>query len=111
MPNGFPPPVQSFGQSRLAIRICHYCGSIELESLLFASDLNGGLTSSAGARMGIKQRNVNLLLFPKRSDALDAQKMEREIGNLLTNMRRSGRICNNGARAHPIWFLAESNKS
>lgn len=56
------------------------------------------------------RQEVNLLLLPKLSDALDAQQKERKIGNLLTNMRRSGRICNNGTRAKPIWFLADSKK-
>lgn len=54
------------------------------------------------------RQEMNQLLLPKLSDALTAEQKERKIGNLLTNLRRSGRIQNTGSRAHPVWGIAES---
>lgn len=50
---------------------------------------------------------VNKLLLDKLSDALTAEQKDDKIGNLLTKLRRNGRICNTGSRGHPIWKLAE----
>lgn len=50
---------------------------------------------------------VNKLLLDKLSDALSAEQKDDKIGNLLTKLRRKGRICNTGSRGHPIWKLAE----
>lgn len=50
---------------------------------------------------------VNKLLLDKLSDALTAEQKDDKIGNLLTKLRRKGRICNTGSRGHPIWKLAE----
>lgn len=50
---------------------------------------------------------VNQLLLDKLSDALTAEQKGDKIGNLLTKLRRKGRICNTGSRSHPIWKLAE----
>lgn len=54
------------------------------------------------------RQEINQLLLPKLSDALTPEQKERKIGNLLTNLRRSGRIENTGSRAHPVWGIAES---
>lgn len=50
---------------------------------------------------------VNKLLLPKLSDALSSEQKNDKIGNLLTKLRRQGRICNAGSRGHPIWRPAE----
>ena len=43
----------------------------------------------------------------KLSDALDDKQKDNKIANLLTNLRRKGRIRNTGSRGHPVWKLAE----
>jgi len=50
---------------------------------------------------------INKLLLGKLSDALDAEQKEKKIANLLTKLRRAGRIKNAGSRGHPIWKIAE----
>ncbi len=50
---------------------------------------------------------INKLLLGKLSEALDAGQKDKKIANLLTKLRRSGRICNAGTRGHPVWKLAE----
>lgn len=50
---------------------------------------------------------INGLLMGKLSDALDDKQKDNKIANLLTNLRRKGRICNTGSRGHPVWKLAE----
>ncbi|MBE0475113.1 MAG: putative DNA binding domain-containing protein [Rhodoferax sp.] len=50
---------------------------------------------------------INTLLFGKLSDALDEVQKHNRISNLLTNMRRAGRIKNTGPRKAPRWVLAE----
>lgn len=50
---------------------------------------------------------VNQLLLDKLSDALTPEQKDDKIGNLLTKLRRRGRICNKGSRGHPVWQLAE----
>ena len=50
---------------------------------------------------------INKLLLVKLSDALDAGQKEKKIGNLLTKLRRAGRISNIGSRGQPLWRLAE----
>lgn len=50
---------------------------------------------------------VNKLLLDKLSEALTPEQKDDKIGNLLTKLRRKGRICNTGSRGHPIWKLAE----
>ncbi len=50
---------------------------------------------------------INKLLLDKLSEALDAGQKDKKIANLLTKLRRSGRICNAGTRGHPVWKLAE----
>jgi ATP-dependent DNA helicase RecG len=50
---------------------------------------------------------INKLLLDKLSDALDAGQKDKKVANLLTKLRRAGRINNDGSRGHPIWRLAE----
>jgi ATP-dependent DNA helicase RecG len=50
---------------------------------------------------------INKLLLPKLSEALSLEQKSDKIGNLLTKLRRQGRICNAGSRGHPVWRLAE----
>lgn len=50
---------------------------------------------------------VNKLLLDKLSDVLDAEQKEKKIANLLTKLRRAGRITNTGSRGQPAWKLAE----
>lgn len=57
------------------------------------------------------RKEVNQLLLPKLSEALTAEQKDRKIGNLLSNLRRAGRLVNTGTRAQPMWSLAESKRS
>lgn len=50
---------------------------------------------------------INRLLLGKLSDALTDEQKDNKVANLLTNLRRSGRIVNTGSRARPVWRLAE----
>ena len=50
---------------------------------------------------------IDKLLSDKLSDALTVEQKQRKIGNLLTKLRRQGRIRNAGSRGQPIWNLAE----
>lgn len=50
---------------------------------------------------------INTLLLDKLSEALDGGQKEQKIGNLLTKLRRAGRIINTGSRGQPLWKLAE----
>lgn len=50
---------------------------------------------------------INQLLLGKLSDALSPEQKEDKVGNLLTKLRRNGRIRNTGSRAQPIWQIAE----
>jgi ATP-dependent DNA helicase RecG len=51
--------------------------------------------------------DIDSFLSDKLGDVLDSSQKERKIGNLLTNLRRSGYIINNGSRSKPLWQLAE----
>lgn len=50
---------------------------------------------------------INQLLLGKLSEGLTPEQKNDKIGNLLTKLRRKGRIGNTGSRAHPVWRLAE----
>lgn len=50
---------------------------------------------------------IDDLLLVKLSVALDAEQKKNKIGNLLTNLRRAGKIRNTGPRKTPRWVLAE----
>ena len=53
------------------------------------------------------RKDINQLLWRKLSDALDDEQKDNKIGNLLTNLRRAGRIRNTGSRKSPQWVIAE----
>jgi len=53
------------------------------------------------------RQEINKLLWDKLSDALDDEQKDNKVANLLTNLRRSGRIRNMGSRRAPQWELAE----
>lgn len=51
------------------------------------------------------REDVDELLLKHLSDALDDDQKRTKVGNLLTAMRRAGKIHNAGSRAHPHWKL------
>ena len=53
------------------------------------------------------RQEVNQLLLPKLSDALDERQKSNKINNLLTKLRRKGVIENQGVDSAPRWCLAE----
>ncbi|RMF21711.1 MAG: ATP-binding protein [Bacteroidetes bacterium] len=53
------------------------------------------------------RREINELLWDKLSDALDFDQKTNKINNLLTKLRRAGKIENEGSRKAPRWRLAE----
>lgn len=53
------------------------------------------------------RKEIDKLLWGKLSDALDDEQKHNKISNLITNMRRSGKIINIGSRKGPIWKIAE----
>ncbi|VVQ14060.1 hypothetical protein PS934_04044 [Pseudomonas fluorescens] len=53
------------------------------------------------------RQDIDRLLLSKLSDALDEQQKLNKVGNLLTSLRRAGRITNSGPRKAPLWVLAE----
>lgn len=53
------------------------------------------------------RQEIDKLLWDKLSDALDDEQKSNKVANLLTNLRRSGRIRNTGSRKAPQWELAE----
>ncbi|WP_041719071.1 RNA-binding domain-containing protein [Desulfurivibrio alkaliphilus] len=50
---------------------------------------------------------IDKLLLNKLSDALGQEQKKKKVGNLLTKLRRSKMIRNDGTRAKPKWVLAE----
>lgn len=50
---------------------------------------------------------IDNLLMDKLSSALDHEQKKKKIGNLLTKLRRSGKIRNDGPKKAPKWILAE----
>ncbi len=55
------------------------------------------------------RKEINVLLLPKLSEALDEHQKINKINNLLTNLRRKGIIKNQGVDSAPRWSLAEKN--
>ena len=51
--------------------------------------------------------DIDRLLHGKLSDALDDNQKQSKINNLLTNMRRAGKIANTSSKKKPSWRLAE----
>ena len=52
---------------------------------------------------------IDKLLSNKLSDNLDQQQKRIKIANILTNMRRTGKITNRGSRKHPEWVFKGPN--
>ncbi len=50
--------------------------------------------------------DIEDLILVKLSDALDEEQKKNKIGNLLTNLRRAGKIRNLGPRKTPRWEIA-----
>jgi len=48
---------------------------------------------------------INKLLLPKLSEVLSVEQKDNKVANLLTQLRRTGRIHNSGTRARPVWRL------
>lgn len=60
------------------------------------------------AKFGSASRSdIDEFLKDKLSNALNDYQKARKIGNLLTSMRRSGVIKNEGSRGKPTWKIAE----
>lgn len=53
------------------------------------------------------RQEIDNLLKKHLSDALNDYQKGRKIGNLLSNLRRSGRIRNAGSRGQPLWQVAK----
>jgi len=53
------------------------------------------------------RKEIDTLLWNKLSDAFDDDQKKVKISNLLTNIRRSGRIFNAGSKKVPVWRIAE----
>lgn len=53
------------------------------------------------------REDIDRLLWKKLSDALDEEQKKRKIANLLTNLRRTGKIINTGAKRLPKWQAVE----
>lgn len=53
------------------------------------------------------REEIDKLLLGKLSDALDEEKKKNKVANLLTKLRRSEVIHNDGSRKAPEWVLAE----
>lgn len=53
-----------------------------------------------------RRRDLDELLAGEFSDDLDSDKRSLRITNLLTRLRRSGRIRNTGTKANPLWELS-----
>ena len=53
------------------------------------------------------RQEIDTLLKKHLSEALNDYQKGRKIGNLLTNLRRSGHIRNAGSRGKPVWRIAE----
>lgn len=48
---------------------------------------------------------INKLLLPKLSEVLSTEQKDNKVANLLTQLRRTGRIHNSGTRSRPVWRL------
>jgi ATP-dependent DNA helicase RecG len=53
------------------------------------------------------RKEIDKLLWNKLSDALKDDQKKNKISNLISNMRRSGKIRNAGTKKDPMWELAE----
>ena len=55
------------------------------------------------------RQEIDRFLWDKFSDALDDEQKKNKVANLLTKMRRAGRLRNTGSRKAPQWVLAEKD--
>lgn len=53
------------------------------------------------------RKEINELLWDKLSDALDESQKDNKIGNLLSHLRKSDRIKNDGTRTAPKWRVVD----
>ncbi len=53
------------------------------------------------------RQDINKLLFTKLGDMLTDDEKNKKVGNLLTSLRREGRIFNAGSRRYPEWELKQ----
>ena len=53
------------------------------------------------------REEIDKLLLPKLSDGLNDEQKRKKIANLLTKLRRAGRIHNAGSKKAPIWRVAD----
>lgn len=53
------------------------------------------------------REEIDKLLLAKLSDGLNDEQKRKKVANLLSNLRRSGRIHNTGPRKSPIWRGAD----
>lgn len=65
------------------------------------------LTDYLGKFGEASRAEIDKLLLVKQSDVLTLEQKQHKIANLLTKLRRQGRIRNMGSRRSPIWKLAE----
>lgn len=56
----------------------------------------------------VGRREVDDLLLTKLPDRMTAEQKRRKVHNLLQELRRAGRIANQGSRADPRWVVGES---
>lgn len=56
---------------------------------------------------GASRDEIDKLLLPKLSDGLNNEQKRKKIANLLTNLRRTGRIHNFGTKKAPEWRIAD----
>ena len=64
------------------------------------------LTDYIGKFNKASREEIDQLLLDKLSDALDEEQKKKKVSNLLTKLRRSGVIRNDGPRKFPEWVLA-----
>ena len=50
---------------------------------------------------------IDKLLLPKLSDGLNDEQRRKKVSNLLTSLRRAGRIHNDGSKKVPAWRVAD----
>ena len=55
----------------------------------------------------VSRSEIDSLLIDKLSEALSYEQKSRKVSNLLTNLRRSGKIENAGSRKKPIWKIID----
>jgi ATP-dependent DNA helicase RecG len=55
----------------------------------------------------VSRREVDELLLPKLPDRMTAEQKRRKVHNLLQELRRGGRVANQGSRGEPRWVIAK----